>query len=261
MLYDDALAPVDVVKRWVGLDNGNSNGSNEDEEEDEFFKKTAVKEEDLDDRMLPEYDYAQLEARWSEQENIEALRKRFASSKISKDGEGSDDEDSDAGSEFNGVSGSEDEGDGEFEDLETGETHKGKDDGGDAEDDEPEAEVDLEAERARNAKKKEELRLRFEEEDREGFANAKGGERDEQEFGEDEWYDAQKAKLQKQLDINRAEFDSLDPISRARAEGFKAGTYARIVLENVPCEFSQNFNPRFPVIVGGLAPTEDRFGF
>jgi hypothetical protein len=34
--------------------------------------------------------------------------------------------------------------------------------------------------------------------------------------------------LQKQADINRAEFDALDPASRARAEGYKAGTYARI---------------------------------
>ncbi|KGQ02177.1 hypothetical protein PAAG_11132 [Paracoccidioides lutzii Pb01] len=99
--------------------------------------------------------------------------------------------------------------------------------------------------------------------DREGFANAKdGGDRqDEGRFGEDDWYEAQKAKLQKQLDINRAEFDFLDALSRARAEGYKAGTYARIVLENVPCEFSTRFNPRFPVIVGGLAPTEDRFGY
>ncbi|KAH0103045.1 DUF663-domain-containing protein, partial [Aureobasidium melanogenum] len=105
---------------------------------------------------------------------------------------------------------------------------------------------------------------RFEEEDKEGFANDKSNakrESGEDEFGEDDWYDAQKALIQKQLDINRAEFDALDEQSRVRVEGHKAGTYARIVLENVPCEFVEKFNPRFPVLIGGLAPTEDRFGY
>jgi ribosome biogenesis protein BMS1 len=83
----------------------------------------------------------------------------------------------------------------------------------------------------------------------------------EEEFGEDDWYDAQKAMIQKQLDINRAEFDQLDELSRVRVEGHKAGTYARIVLEKVPYEFSAHFNPRFPVLIGGLTPTEERFGF
>ncbi|KAL8956746.1 MAG: hypothetical protein Q9183_006229 [Haloplaca sp. 2 TL-2023] len=53
----------------------------------------------------------------------------------------------------------------------------------------------------------------------------------------------------------------MDINSRVRTEGHKAGTYARIVLENVPYEFSTGFNPRCPVLIGGLAPTEDRFGF
>ncbi|KZZ90601.1 ribosome biogenesis protein [Ascosphaera apis ARSEF 7405] len=253
MLYDEDITPLDVVKRWTNRDEDSGNADDE-EDEDEFFKKTNAEEEKLDDYMIPQFDYAELEARWTEEEHIAELKSRFANSR-SKDG---GDEGSDADSEFNGVS--DDEGDGAFEDLETGEVVKGSKDDGES-DKESEAENDIEAERARNAKKKEELKLRFEEEDREGFANAKGGDRDEQEFGEDEWYDAQKAKLQKQLDINRAEFDSLDPLSRARAEGFKAGTYARIVLEKVPCEFSINFNPRFPVLIGGLAPTEDRFGY
>ncbi|KAI5304999.1 Glycoside hydrolase 2 (Mannanase, beta-galactosidase) [Ascosphaera pollenicola] len=253
MLYDEEITPLDVVKRWTNRDD-DSVTPDEDEDEDEFFKKTNAEEVQLDDHMIPQFDYAELEARWTEEENIAELKSRFASSR-SKDG---DDEGSDADSEFNGVS--DDEGDGAFEDLETGEVVKG-DKADEESDKEAETEEDLEAERARNAKKKEELRLRFEEEDKEGFGNAKDGDREEQEFGQDEWYDAQKAKLQKQLDINRAEFDSLDPLSRARAEGFKAGTYARIVLEKVPYEFSNNFNPRFPVLVGGLGPTEDRFGY
>ncbi|PGH16860.1 hypothetical protein AJ79_01504 [Helicocarpus griseus UAMH5409] len=256
MLYDDSISPEDVVNRWTGKEDGESQGDGNDNDEDDFFKKTKVEKEESDDRTVPVYDYEQLEKKWGDDDNLQTIRGRFARAKVSK-GDGSDDDEEDEDDEYEGFGDSDDEGDGAFEDLETGEVvgqNKEKD-----KESEPE---DLEAEREKNAKKKEELRLRFEEEDREGFANAKEGDRQEgEQFGEDDWYDAQKAKLQKQLDINRAEFDSLDALSRARAEGYKAGTYARIVLENVPCEFSTKFNPRFPVIVGGLAPTEDRFGF
>lgn len=265
MLYDETIAPKDVMPKWSGKE-GEDEEDDEDEDaeddEDDFFKKTNTeKEDESDNRAIPEYDYDQLEKKWRDEELIESLRNRFVTGKLSRD---DDDDDTDDAFEDE-----DDEGDGDFEDLETGEVFNGiKEDGEDAEEDEEEGEQgpeDLEAERERNAKKKEELRLRFEEEDREGFANSKDNSRQTgdggEEFGEDEWYDAQKAKLQKQQDINRAEFDSLDPYSRARAEGFKAGTYARIVLEKVPCEFSTKFNPRYPVIVGGLSPTEDRFGY
>lgn len=265
MLYDESIAPRDVVKRWTGNDADESGEGNDGaNEEDDFFKKTRVETGETEDRTIPVYDYKQLEQKWENDDNIQTIRRRFARAKVSK-GDGSGDEDGgeegDRDGDF-GTDDSDDEGDGAFEDLETGEVVGGEEEE-EKENSKRVGPEDLEAERERNAKKKEELRLRFEEEDREGFANAKdGGERqDEEQFGEDDWYDAQKAKLQKQLDINRAEFDALDALSRARAEGYKAGTYARIVLENVPCEFSTRFNPRFPVIVGGLAPTEDRFGF
>lgn len=274
MLYDDSIAPADVMPRWAGEgekeDEDEDEGS-EDGDEDDFFKKTnAEKEENkADNRAIPEYDYEELEKKWRDEEMIESLRVRFASGKLSRDDDDDEDDEDGDDEDLDDAFDEDDEGDGEYEDLETGETH-GKDDDeedGDGEEKEDEGPVDLDAERERNAKKKEELRLRFEEEDREGFANSKdngrqaGGDGGEEQFGEDDWYDAQKAKMQKQQDINRAEFDALDPASRARAEGFKAGTYARIVLENVPCEFSTKFNPRYPVIVGGLAPTEDRFGY
>ena len=269
MLYDESITPVDVVQMWRGEDDEEDDDEEEEqgeEEGDDFFKKTNTEKEDQADfRAVPDYDYEELERKWRDEELIESLRRRFVTAKLS--GDGSDDE-FDEG-DLDDLDDDDDEGDGAFEDLETGETFDGFDEGEgedgdeDEEDAEPEAPVDLEAERERNAKKKEELKLRFEEEDREGFANAKDGTRDgvEGEFGEDDWYDLQKAKMQKQIDINRAEFDTLDPASRARAEGFKAGTYARIVLENVPYEFASKFSPRFPLIVGGLAPTEDRFGY
>ncbi|KAJ5720568.1 Ribosome biogenesis protein bms1 [Penicillium malachiteum] len=270
MMYDVSISPADVIQIWRGEDGDDESDESdiEAEEGDDFFKKTNTEKEDQADyRAVPEYDYDELERKWRDEELIESLKQRFVTGKLGGGGSDDDDDLDDFDDEDE-----DDEGDGAFEDLETGEAFDGFDDNDDEDGDEddedddeaePEGPVDLEAERERNAKKKEELKLRFEEEDREGFGNAKEGTRDggDGEFGEDDWYDMQKAKMQKQLDINRAEFDNLDPSSRARAEGYKAGTYARIVLEKVPYEFVSKFSPRFPIIVGGLAPTEDRFGY
>ena len=259
MLYDNSLSPADVVRKWRGEDDnsalGNGNALESEVEEDENFFRKAKRDdeaEDLEDRCIPRYDYDALAQKWSDPDNLENLRQRFATANLLKErdavhggtGEASDDED--------------DEGDGDFLDLEA--------EAGGITGDVPEnADNSLEAERERNARRKEELKLRFEEEDREGFGKqaerGDGGGDAKEEFGEDDWYDAQKADIQKQLSINRAEFESLDPNSRVRVEGHKAGTYARIVLEKVPYEFTATFNPRYPVIIGGLAPTEDRFGF
>ncbi|KAF3482999.1 GTP binding protein Bms1 [Arthroderma uncinatum] len=269
MLYDDSITPADVARRWSGEDVLDDAQDGAEDEADDFFKKTNAEKGGLDDRTIPIYNYDELEQKWQDKDNLDALRQRFASVKFSKHRSGKEGSGEDDDEEGFGDTDSDDEGDGAFADLETGEVFGGDEESKeeDEEDDEDGEPEDLNAERERNARRKEELKLRFEEEDREGFGNSKDGARaagqpqNEEQFGEDEWYDAQKAALQKQADINRAEFDTLDALSRARAEGYKAGTYARIVLENVPCEFSEGFNPRFPVIVGGLAPTEDRFGF
>ena len=257
LMYDETLSPAEVVSKWRG-DTAAAQDDQTGEEED-FFRKTDVEnDEDDEDRTIPTYNYEELARKWQDEDIVDSIRRRFTraslASGVSLQGEDGEAEDLDS-DEIDGDEEDSDLGDGEFEDLETGEKTNGIETSSNGV-------PDIDAERARNAKRKEELKLRFEEEDREGFANTKSDPTTaEQQFGEDEWYDAQKASLQKQLDINRAEFDVLDPMSRARAEGFKAGTYARIVLDRVPYEFARSFNPCYPVIIGGLAPTEDRFGF
>ena len=256
LMYDDMLSAVQVVRKWRGEETEKADGD-EEEAEDELFERKTPGQSDEEDRMVPAFDDQALESKWTNEENIDALKKRFAArtpTGVNAEGLG----------EFEGFDGDgegdeDDEGDGEFEDLENA---------GDAGDDDGAKEgEDLETEREKNARRKEELKLRFEEEDREGFLNPKNANRDangkneEREFGEDEWYDAQKALLQKQQDINRREFEELDESSRVRAEGYKAGTYARLVLHNVPSEFIENYNPRYPLLVGGLQPTEERMGF
>lgn len=247
LMYDESLTPAEVLKRWRGeIDEEDDEELNNSDDEDAFFKKSGKEKEDelTEDRSIPLYSYLELEKKWSAEENIETLRRRFATADLlnvksangEDDGGGDDDDD--------------DEGDGEFQDLETGEEHKAE---------------DIDAEREKNARRKEELKLRFEEEDREGFSNDKANARreagEDEEFGEDQWFDAQKAVIQKQLDINKSEFESLDERSRVNVEGYKAGKYAKLVIEGVPSEFVTRFNPHIPIIVGGLLATEDRFGF
>lgn len=261
-IYDISLSPQEALNRWRG-------DAEEPEEEDieaaedddeDFFKKTGIEAEDTaEDRPIPLYDYEDLAAKWANQDNIQALRQRFSTGGPSR---GDDDEDG-GDDEFNGLDDDNDEGDGAFEDLEAdGDGEKGGDK--QAAPKQPSVE-DIEAEREKNARRKEELRMRFEEEDRDGFLNDKSNARkdggDVQEFGEDEWYDAQKAMIQKQLDINKEEFDNLDERQRVAVEGCRAGKYAKIVLEGVPAEFVSKFSARLPIIVGGLSATEDRFGF
>lgn len=42
--------------------------------------------------------------------------------------------------------------------------------------------------------------------------------------------------------------------------GVEAGSYVRVVLDSVPCEFMTFFDPKFPVLVGGLLATEEQLG-
>lgn len=265
LLYDETISPAEVVRRWRGeasfVEQETPEDHSSEEGQDIFFEKAKQEDsyDDLEDRSIPKYDYDVLEKKWTDDENLEELRRRFTSAKLSRvaarNGNGGEavDGTSDEGDDDGDV------GDGDFQDLEKDPTGSGV-----AQDDPI---TSLEEERDRNARKKEELKLRFEEEDREGFGNDKRDEKREDgrdpegQFGEDDWYEAQKAQIQKQLNINRNEFESLDEASRVRIEGYKAGTYARIVIEQVPYEFVSSFNPRFPIVIGGLAPTEDRFGF
>jgi ribosome biogenesis protein BMS1 len=246
LMYDESLTPAEVLQRWRG-EVEEEEEDIEDTDDETFFTKSGREKADehFEDRAIPILDYDALEAKWSVEDSVDALRRRFATADLLKEKSGNDSESDDGEGEDD-----DDEGDGEFQDLETSEEQK------------PD---DIEAEREKNARRKEELKLRFEVEDREGFSNDKAIARkegaEEEEFGEDDWYDAQKAQIQKQLNINKAEFDILDDSQRVNVEGYRAGIYAKIVIEGVASEFVTRFNPRMPIIVGGLSATEDRFGF
>ena len=75
---------------------------------------------------------------------------------------------------------------------------------------------------------------------------------EDREFGasdpEDEsetWYEYQN-KMAKQLEINKVQYEEMTPEMRIKIEGYRAGSYVKIVFDNIPCEFIDNFDPTYP---------------
>lgn len=99
------------------------------------------------------------------------------------------------------------------------------------------------------ATKKAELKRKFDEQ----YDDPEGTKRD--------FYDEKKDEINRQLQLNRAEFEGVDPEARALLEGYRPGSYVRIELSDVPCEMIEYFDPHYPIIIGGLLPAEDRFGY
>lgn len=67
--------------------------------------------------------------------------------------------------------------------------------------------------------------------------------------------------MHKQAQLNREEFEDQDDETRVQYEGFRPGMYVRIEIENVPCEFVLNFDPHYPIILGGLGNSEGNVGY
>ncbi|PWA14093.1 hypothetical protein CCH79_00016703 [Gambusia affinis] len=139
---------------------------------------------------------------------------------------------------------------GDFEDLETGEVHVSQpqdaqdDDDGD---EEPQVKMDdEEVQKNKRLEKKRRLKERFNSEYDDGDAT---------------YFDDLKEELQKQAELNRATFGDMDDESRVQYEGFRPGMYIRVEIGSLPCEFVTNFDPHYPIILGGLGSSEGNLGY
>lgn len=102
-------------------------------------------------------------------------------------------------------------------------------------------------------KKKEELKRRF---------DAEYDHEDDEEAGEKlNMYEQAKVDMEKRTAANQEAFEDMNIEARGTIEGYRPGQYVRILVHNVPAEFVENFNPDFPIVVGGLLMTEEKFGF
>lgn len=294
LIYMNNIEPKDAVARWKNqgedLDEENilDSNSNSDDEDDDFFKK---KEENIIEKSNGiGLSLDELKEKWVPGSNaLNTLKKRFFLSAkqrvelakqvgeeanddevfgdfedLEEDGAESmrdrdEDEDGDGSSAEEEAEEKDDFTNFEEEEMkdEMGigtEVYDGSDEEDDVDEEEDEGNLTIEKQRELNAKKKEKLKQQFEEEE-----EFKG---DDDPFNEhDNWYEFQKAKMAKQLEINKAELSKLDPEARTKIEGYAAGSYVKLTFDALPMEFIENFDPTFPVIIGGLLSTEERFGY
>lgn len=279
LLYLDNIDPAEAVRRWKQetVEEDDEESDIEDADED-FFKKrdNKTQSEDLDffipsypslDELKAKFDPSTVEDSDEEYENgYRVLKDRLlAAPKLNdeekKEGEGDgDDDDEEVYGDFEDLEGEEGE-DGENGDDDGEEEGEGDDfadfEAEEQKDEDPEDEnLTVEQKRELNAAKKAKLKLQFEdEEDREFGADDPEGDTEA-----DTWYEFQKNKMAKQLEINKAEYEEMDLETRTKIEGYRAGSYVKIVFENLPCEFVNNLDPEYPIVLGGLLATESRFG-
>ncbi|KAJ7644258.1 GTP binding protein [Roridomyces roridus] len=159
--------------------------------------------------------------RWEDDEILDSIRGLFITGPAVQEGGEEDDEDTG----------------GDFEDLEAGESSA--------------APLPSEAESKATslAAKKEELKRKFDEQ------------YDDPEASKVDFYTEKKEEMSRQLQFNLEAFQDIPAEQRALVEGYRPGTYVRIELVDVPCEMIENFDPTYPIIVGGLLATEERFGY
>lgn len=238
LIYDSDLTPSEICEGRLSANSSSAAAA----AEDDLF--TITRKPVISVATGPANDYAKrhvdasiLRGRWSDEDMLDSIRHMFIT--------GSKDQADQADGEPY-----EEEG-GEYEDLEDGDG-----DGGDEEDvpyvgsGGTSLRSGEEARAASLAAKKEALKRKFDEEYD-----------DPEEEEKLDFYDEQKAEFARQQQLNDEEFANIDAESRAQVEGYRAGSYVRLEIEGVPCEMLEHFDPRFPLIVGGLLAAEERFGY
>jgi len=74
-------------------------------------------------------------------------------------------------------------------------------------------------------------------------------------------YEDLKKEVDAQTVLNKGEFEGMDDALRVQYEGFRPGMYVRMEIRGVPCELVTNFDPTYPLVVGGLQSNEDQVGY
>ena len=160
---------------------------------------------------------------------------------------------------------------GDFEDVETGERFMASAD--------PATRAAAEAIKAEElAAKKAAKKVAFNEEydeggkggkgikDQENALNPNGGVKQQQKHSQqneeepETYYDAMKRELAERAQRTKTALDALDPHQRVAMEGHRPGVYCRLLFTGIPCELLENFDPRQPILVGGLGRGEEIMG-
>ncbi|KAJ7459701.1 GTP binding protein [Mycena latifolia] len=225
LIYSSELTPEEMLSGR----EANPIEVGEEDDDDELFRfKNVSRKEDEEVEVDCSKDGWKEEdlKKWEDDEMLESIRGLFITGTTAGDGAEGYEDGEDAG--------------GDFEDLEAGD------------DAPPPTSEPMKAESTRAAAlaaKKEELKRKFDEQ------------YDDPESSKVDFYTEKKDEISRQLQLNLDEFKDVSAEARALVEGFRPGTYVRIELVDVPCEMIEHFDPAYPIIVGGLLPAEERFGY
>ncbi|TYJ15938.1 hypothetical protein E1A91_A10G216600v1 [Gossypium mustelinum] len=237
---------------------------NEESDEDEFFKPKGQRAknsiEGLGGGNINTEDCSKSTKiselkNWKEEEVYESIRDRFVTGDWSKGA---------LRNQMSEAKTEEDDIDGDFEDLETGEKYEShqKDDSSNGgiqkEDDDAIEERRL---------KKLALRAKFDahydgsESPEEETDVQNGGKFHRSQANDSGYYDKLKEEIELQKQINIAELDDLDETTRLEIEGFRTGMYLRLEVHDVPFEMIEYFDPCHPILVGGIGLGEENVGY
>ncbi|TYZ64675.1 hypothetical protein PybrP1_006363 [[Pythium] brassicae (nom. inval.)] len=207
---------------------------------------------------------------WALPDLLESLRNRFVTGSWKRTADAADDGDDDGDSDADPLN--DDRMDGAFEDLETGETFGGAGGGGGSDDDAEDAameETDEQIrERLRHEKASKKAAKGGDDDDDddgvpEGGKRRKGGAKTAADEEDDEMTEVLKEakRLREEQAVRNAEeFGDEGEEARLQLEGFRNGLYVRLALSGVPAEFVRFYDPRQPIIVGGLPSVEQSLG-
>ncbi|RLN52722.1 hypothetical protein BBJ28_00016464 [Nothophytophthora sp. Chile5] len=199
---------------------------------------------------------------WTMPDVLEGIRNRFVTGSWKrvnkKSGEEEDEEEEDV-DPLN-----DDEMDGSFEDLETGETHKGAKDEDDSEEDEEEGDEQEETdEQMRERLRAQKSAKKTREEDDDDDVEVGGQRKSKVEEDDEEMTEviAEAKRLrEEQAQRNAEEFGDEGEDVRLQLEGFRNGLYVRIEFSGVPAEFVRYYDAKNPIVVGGLPNIEEGLG-
>lgn len=196
---------------------------------------------------------------WALPDILEGIRNRFVTGswkRTEASGDGDDESDADPLNDETM--------EGSFEDLETGEKFGGDDESDgdeDMEDEEEETDEQI-RERLRNEKATKKAAKGDDEDDDDDIEE--GGKRRTKKDEEDEeltevMKEAKRLREEQAL-RNAQEFGDEGEDTRLQLEGFRNGLYVRIEISGVPSEFVRYYDPKNPIIVGGLPNVEQNLG-
>ncbi|KAG1711367.1 hypothetical protein DVH05_008621 [Phytophthora capsici] len=200
---------------------------------------------------------------WTMPDILEGIRNRFVTGswkRVNK--KKTDDESDDEGEDDNADPMNDDDMDGSFEDLETGEVHKGtKDENGDSDSDdsieEDKEETDEQIRERLRAQKS--AKRAVEDDDDVEVGGQKKNKDDEDEEMTEVMVEAKRLR-EEQAQRNAEEFGEEGEDMRLQLEGFRNGLYVRIEFSGIPAEFVRYYDPKSPIVVGGLPNMEDSLG-